>query len=113
MHQVGKNHLIHSLRISNRSQESGIFDKGTQNHEETDMFGRFCGKKNVVVEKGKVIGRMALGAASAGAIAVGAFALGAMAVGAMAIGRLAIGSARVKRLEIDELIVGKLTVRER
>ena len=43
----------------------------------------------------------------------GAFALGAFAVGALAIGRMAVGSARIKRMEIDELIVGKLTIREK
>ncbi len=57
-------------------------------------------------------GRLALGAAAIGALATGAFALGALAIGAVAIGRMTMGCGRIKHLEIDELIVGKLTIRE-
>lgn len=50
-------------------------------------------------------------------LAVGAGALGALAIGAVAIGRLAIGSLHLRRghvakLRIDELEVGRLTLRE-
>jgi hypothetical protein len=64
------------------------------------------------VEKSKAVGRAALGAAAIGALAVGAFAVGALAIGALAIGRMSLGSARAKRIEIDELVVGKLTIRK-
>src|SRR5262249_34828985 len=51
------------------------------------------------------------------ALAIGAAAFGAVAVGALAIGRLALGRVTVKKarfqaLEVDELTVGKLRVRE-
>ena len=46
-----------------------------------------------------------------GALAIGAFAIGAVAFGAVAIGRLAVGSAKFRRLEIDELVVGRLRVK--
>ncbi len=75
------------------------------------MFGRNH-KNQSAVEKKKAVGRAALGAAAVGAIATGAFALGALAIGALAIGRLSMGCGRIKHLEIDELIVGKLTIRE-
>ncbi len=72
------------------------------------MFGRNRG----AVEKSRSIRRAALGAATIGAIATGAFALGALAIGAVAIGRMVLGCGHIKHLEIDELIVGKLTIRE-
>ena len=75
------------------------------------MFGRHHGNP-CSMEKSKAVGRAALGAAAIGAVAVGAFAVGALAIGALAIGRLSLGSARAKRIEIDELVVGKLTIRE-
>jgi hypothetical protein len=108
MHQVGENHLVHPLRISS---ENGDPSEGTQNRKEKTMFGRRSHRN--AVEKKKIVGGAALGAVSAGALAAGAFALGAFAVGALAIGRMAVGSARIKRMEIDELIVGKLTIREK
>src|ERR1700678_4181946 len=51
-------------------------------------------------------------ALAVGAMAVGAVAIGAMAIGQIAIGRLAIKRARFGSLEVDELTVGKLHVRE-
>ena len=47
-----------------------------------------------------------------GALALGALAIGAIAIGAVAIGRLAIGRARIRRLEIDDLIVRRLRLKE-
>jgi hypothetical protein len=52
-----------------------------------------------------------------GAAAIGAIAVGAIAVGAIAIGRLSVGSLRMRRgyiktLRIEELEVGRLTIRE-
>jgi hypothetical protein len=75
------------------------------------MFGRKS-ENQQAVEKRKAVGRLAMGAAAIGALATGAFALGALAIGAVAIGRMTMGCGRIKHLEIDELIVGKLTIRE-
>jgi len=50
------------------------------------------------------------GAGKLGALAVGALAIGAVAFGVIAIGRLVIGHARIRRLDIDELVVGRLHV---
>jgi len=50
------------------------------------------------------------GARKVGALAVGALAIGALAIGVLAIGRLVIGRARIRRLEIDELVVGRRRV---
>ena len=52
---------------------------------------------------------ISVGSPVVGALAVGAVAIGALAIGALAIGRLTIGRSRI-RLEIDELVVGKLRV---
>ena len=46
------------------------------------------------------------------AVVVGAVAVGALAIGAVAIGRLAVGQARFRRLEIDELVVGRLILKD-
>lgn len=75
------------------------------------MFGRKS-RNQQALGKSKAIGRAALGAAAIGALATGAFAVGALAIGAVAIGRMTMGCGRIKHLEIDELIVGKLTIRE-
>jgi deazaflavin-dependent oxidoreductase (nitroreductase family) len=53
-----------------------------------------------------------IGAQAVGALALGALAVGALAVGVLAIGRLVIGHSRIRRLEIDELVVARLHVRE-
>ena len=53
-----------------------------------------------------------VGAVSVGAFALGAVAMGAIAMGAVAIGRLVVGRARIRRLEIDELVGGRLRVLE-
>jgi hypothetical protein len=55
-------------------------------------------------------GAAAIGMGTALAIAMGAFAIGAVAVGALAIGRMTVGRARFRELEIDHLIVRKLSV---
>jgi hypothetical protein len=57
----------------------------------------------------------ALGWGAVGGIAIGSLALGAIAVGAFAIGRLSVGGlsvrrARFRRVEIDDLVVRRLTV---
>ncbi len=75
------------------------------------MFGRKC-KSGHAVEKSKAVGRVAMGATAIGALATGAFAVGALAIGVVAIGRMTMGCGRIRHLEIDELIVGKLTIRE-
>lgn len=61
---------------------------------------------------GALDGGRATGAALGALVAIGAGAIGAMAIGALAIGRLYVGTARFKRLEIDELVVRKLTILE-
>ncbi len=43
------------------------------------------------------------------ALAVGALAIGALAIGTLAVGRLGVGRARIRSLEIDELIVRRVT----
>ena len=52
------------------------------------------------------------GARRLGALAVGALAIGAVAFGALAIGRLVIGRARIRRLDIDELVVGRFQIND-
>lgn len=54
----------------------------------------------------------ALGLVGLGSVVVGAVAVGALAIGAVAIGRLAVGQARFRRLEIDELVVGRLILKD-
>lgn len=49
------------------------------------------------------LGVIAIGSAIAGAVAVGA-----LAIGALAIGQLAVGNARFRRLEVDDLVIGKV-----
>lgn len=56
-------------------------------------------------------GALSTGAAALGGMAVGALAVGAIAIGALAIGRLSVGKARFRRLEIDELIVHRVSER--
>jgi hypothetical protein len=54
----------------------------------------------------------ALGLVALGSIAFGAVAVGALAVGAVAIGRLAIGRASFRKLEIDELVIGRVRFKD-
>lgn len=61
----------------------------------------------ISASKGFSLLAMAIGAAAAGAIAVGA-----VAVGAFAIGKLGIRHGRIEKLEIGELTVERLTIRE-
>jgi hypothetical protein len=61
-----------------------------------------------------IVGPVALRALAAGAMALGSMALGALAVGSLAVGRLAVGRAdlrtvRVARLEVDELVVRRVS----
>jgi hypothetical protein len=48
-------------------------------------------------------------AVAVGALAFGALAIGAVAIGALAIGRLAVGRVRLRDVEIDNLLVRKVT----
>ena len=67
-------------------------------------------------------GALAIGAAATGALALGALAVGALTIGRLSIGRSAICDLLLRRgratrvemqaLVIEELIVGRLTVRE-
>jgi hypothetical protein len=67
-------------------------------------------------------GALAIGAVATGALAVGALAIGALTIGRLSIGRSAIGDLLLRRgragqlemeaVVIEELIVGRLTVRE-
>jgi hypothetical protein len=50
----------------------------------------------------------ALGLIVMGSAAAGALAVGALAIGALAIGHLRVGNARFRRLEVDELVIGKV-----
>ncbi|MDB5429673.1 MAG: hypothetical protein JWP35_789 [Caulobacter sp.] len=59
------------------------------------------------------LGPRSLSAGAAGVLAFGALALGALAIGAVAIGRLGVGRARVGTLEIDHLIVGRVSMLKR
>lgn len=43
-----------------------------------------------------------------GAFMVGALAVGALAVGTLAIGNLVVGRARFRRVDVDELVVGRI-----
>ncbi len=56
----------------------------------------------------KVSAAGALGLIALGSAAAGALAVGALAIGALAIGRLMVGNARFRRLEVDELVIGKV-----
>jgi hypothetical protein len=61
----------------------------------------------------RLAGRLTIGSAGAlvafGALAFGALAIGAVAIGALAIGRLAIGRVRLRDVEIDNLVVKKVS----
>ena len=67
----------------------------------------------VETKAGVAHGAGATGAAVLGALAVGALAVGVVAIGALAIGRLAVRHARFGRLEVDDLVVRRLSVLER
>ena len=56
----------------------------------------------------KVAPAGALGLVVLGSAAMGAFAIGALAIGALAIGKLFVQDARFRRLEVDELVIGKV-----
>jgi hypothetical protein len=69
-------------------------------------------REAVLARPAVAFGPTAVALAAVGATAVGALAIGALAVGVLGIGRLAVGSGRFKRLEIDELVVGRLILRD-
>lgn len=50
----------------------------------------------------------ALGFVVLGSVAVGALAVGALAIGAVAIGKLFVHDAHFRRLQVDELVIGKV-----
>ena len=54
----------------------------------------------------------ALGLIAVGSALTGALAIGALAIGALAIGALVVGRARVRRLEIDELVIGRIRFKD-
>ncbi|MDO8911379.1 MAG: hypothetical protein Q8N10_01125 [Phenylobacterium sp.] len=56
------------------------------------------------------MGAGAVGAVAFGAFAVGALALGVLSIGYLAVGGLALGRGHIKHLEIDDLVVRKLTI---
>ena len=58
-------------------------------------------------------GGAAVAAGALLAFAVGAVAIGALAIGSLAIGRLAVGRVRLRAVEIDSLVVRRLTVLDR
>jgi hypothetical protein len=61
----------------------------------------------------QAFGAQAFGATTAaGAVAVGALSVGALAIGALAIRRLRVRDAHLHAVEIDDLSVGRLRVRE-
>jgi hypothetical protein len=70
-------------------------------------------KPSAVATGAAAAGALSTGAAALGGIMVGALAVGAVAIGAVAIGRLSVGKARFRRLEIDELVVGRVFERRR
>jgi hypothetical protein len=65
----------------------------------------------------QAIGAQAVKVQAIGSLAIGALAVGAVAIGALALGRVVIGHLTVRRtrlgvVEIDELRVGRLYIRE-
>lgn len=57
-------------------------------------------------------GALAVGTLAVGSLAVAALAVGALAIGALAIGRLEMRQGRIRKLQIDDLTVGRLRVVE-
>src|SRR5215216_3830959 len=55
---------------------------------------------------------VAIGAMAIGAAAIGALAIGFLAIGRLRIGRLVVKSGEFGQLDVDELNVGRLTVKE-
>ncbi len=79
-------------------------------NEEDDSRSASTASAGTVSAGAASVGSLAAGSFAVGALAVGAFAIGAAAVGALAIGRLFIGKSHIKTLEIDNLIVRRLTL---
>jgi hypothetical protein len=113
MHQVGENHFIHIFEDNKSSAAIHSPCEAELGIARRNQVFNLTRRSPATVVKRKATGASALGAGAIGAIALGAFAVGAIAVGSLAIGRIVLGSARIKRMQIDELIVGKLTIRER
>ncbi|SFJ18286.1 hypothetical protein [Caulobacter sp. UNC279MFTsu5.1] len=68
-----------------------------------------AGRPPAMATSAATAGALSTGAAALGGMAVGALVVGALAIGALAIGRLSVGKARFRRLEIDELIVHRVS----
>jgi hypothetical protein len=58
------------------------------------------------------LGAVALAAGALGAMAIGALAIGALAIGRVAVGGLALEKVRARTIAIDELMVGRLHIRD-
>jgi hypothetical protein len=58
-------------------------------------------------------GAIAIAAVAVGALALSVVAMGALAIGKMAIGQLAPDRARVRGGGVDDLVIARLTIRER
>ncbi len=69
--------------------------------------------RGAVATVAEASGSALIGALALGGLAVGALAIGAMVIGSLGIGRLNIRSAKLGKVEIDDLIVRRLTVLER
>jgi hypothetical protein len=65
-----------------------------------------------IVRRAEAIPATSMIALAIGAAAFGAIAIGALAIGRLALGRVTVKKARFQALEVDELTVGKLRVRE-
>jgi hypothetical protein len=65
-----------------------------------------------IVRRAEAIPATSMIALAIGAAAFGAIAIGALAIGRLALGRVTVKKARFRALEVDELTVGKLRVRE-
>lgn len=70
-------------------------------------------RPGTIAKAGAAAGAVAVGAAAVGAIAFGAAAIGALAVGKLAIGRLKLKLGHMDKLNVGELTVDHLIVRNR
>jgi hypothetical protein len=73
----------------------------------------FYTARNLFVKRWRAsFGAASVAAGALGAFAAGAFTIGAFAAGVFVISKLKVATGRFERLEIDELIVRKLTIVE-
>ena len=68
--------------------------------------------KGALAHGASATGSAIVGALALGAIAVGAFAIGALAIGRLTVGRASVRRARFGRLEVDDLVVRRVSVLE-